>query len=88
MRAFCVRKMGWKVKVGVGVWRKVLVVVVSVRSGVDGVERWARVRRARRAKGEINWGMVVVFEGELGSGFVGSGNAVELMDARDLGSLH
>lgn len=54
MRAFCVRKMGWKVKVGVGVWRKVLVVVVSVRSDVDGVERWARARRARRAKGEIN----------------------------------
>jgi hypothetical protein len=59
--AVWVRKMGVKVKwvvsgfvVGVGVGRR-KALVVRVRSGVDGdAGRVMSVRRARRARGEIN----------------------------------
>ena len=51
------RKTGWKLKREVSAGREVnaLLEVVRVRSGVDeGVWRWTRVRKARRARGEIN----------------------------------
>lgn len=60
-RAFWVRKTGWKLnRCVIGVWRvRVRVVVVRERKGVvGGAGRWTRLRRARRAKGEINWGIL------------------------------
>jgi hypothetical protein len=61
VNAVCVRNMGLKVKrLGLGDWR-VRVEVVRVRRGVEVVAgRWIRVRRARRAMGDINWCIVVV----------------------------
>lgn len=56
-RAVWVRNTGWKLKreVSAGCGRKALVEVVRVRRGVDEMAgRWTRVRRARRARGEIN----------------------------------
>lgn len=56
-RAVWVRKTGWKLKreVSAGCGRKALVEVVRVRRGDDEIAgRWTRVRRARRARGEIN----------------------------------
>ena len=66
--AVWVRSVGWNVK-RAGIWgvvvvgrrKAVVAVVLSVRRGVDcAVGRWTIVRRARRASGEINWGIVVV----------------------------
>lgn len=63
VNAVCVRKTGLKVKHGLRVWR-IRVDVVRVRRGVDvSAGRWTRVRRARRARGVINWCIVVLFFG-------------------------
>lgn len=67
-RAARVRSVGWKVKcagswgvVVVGRRKAEVVIVLRARMGVgDVVGRWIIVRRARRARGEINWGIVVV----------------------------
>jgi hypothetical protein len=56
--AVWVRRIGVKAKrvvIGVARRKALVEVVVRVRRGVDGVVgRWMSVRRARRAKGEIN----------------------------------
>lgn len=53
VNAVCL-KMGLESKLGLGVWR-VKVEVVRVRKAIDVVAgRWTRVRRARRARGDIN----------------------------------
>lgn len=56
-RAVEVRKTGWKVnweEIGAGRRRGAVDVVSARRDVVEGLGRWARVRRARRARGEIN----------------------------------
>lgn len=61
LRAVEVRKTGWKLRreLSAGRWANAFVEVVRVRRGVDGATgRWRTVLKARRARGEINWGIL------------------------------